>query len=263
MDYSTILFSEKEGVARLTLNRPEQLNAFNLRMHAEVNDALDRLIANPNARVLLLTGEGKGFCAGQDLQERKRGPDDPPHDLGDSIEQRYAPLARRLMELPLPIVCAVNGVAAGAGANLALCCDIVVAKMSARFIQSFVKIGLIPDCGGTWSLTRAIGRARAIGAAMLGEPLGAAQAEAWGLIWRAIPDEIFEAEVEALAGSLARGPTRAYAAIKQSVLAADRQGFSDQLDIERDLQRGLGFTEDYAEGVRAFSEKRPPEFRGQ
>ncbi|WP_312164026.1 2-(1,2-epoxy-1,2-dihydrophenyl)acetyl-CoA isomerase PaaG [Phenylobacterium sp.] len=262
MTYQTIIFSLEAGVARLTLNRPDRLNAFDSKMHEEVADALGVVERASDARVLLLAGAGRGFCAGQDLGERKRGPGDPPPDLGESIELRYAPLIRRLTNLELPVVCAVNGVAAGAGANIALACDLVIATQSSRFIQSFVNIGLVPDAGGTWLLPRLVGGARALGMAMTGAPVSAADAEALGLIWRCVPDAEFAAEVEALVAKLASAPTRALAASKLAIRSAWGNSLSAQLDLERDLQRSLGLSADYAEGVAAFGEKRPAKFRG-
>lgn len=261
MAYETILFEHEAGVARLTLNRPERLNAFTDRMHAEVADALSRVEADADARVLLLRGAGRGFCAGQDLSERDTRNGRP--DLGVSTGTQYNPLVRRLAALPLPVVCAVNGVAAGAGVNLALACDIVLAKRSARFVQSFSAIGLVPDAGGTWHLPRALGQARALGFTLTGGTLDAGQAEQWGLIWRAIDDADFEAEVDALVARLAAAPTRGLAAAKRAIRAAATATLDAQLDLERDLQRACGWTDDYREGVNAFKERRPPRFTGR
>lgn len=261
MTYQCIEYRCEAGIARLTLNRPERLNSFTVAMHAEVRDALDRLIGD-GARVLVLTGAGRGFCAGQDLADRAVAPGDAPPDLGASIEQHYAPLVRRLRALPLPVVAAVNGVAAGAGANLALACDLVVAARSASFIQSFAKLGLVPDGGGTWSLPRLVGPARAMGLALLGERLSAEQAAAWGLIWACVEDADLAGTVEALAQRLACGPTRGLAATKAALYAAWQNDFDTQLDLERDRQRELGRSSDYAEGVAAFAAKRPPTFTG-
>src|ERR1700742_4528008 len=204
MAYSTILFSNEGGIARLTLNRPERLNSFTVEMHGEVADALGAL---GNARVLVLTGAGRGFCAGQDLNDRAVAPGEAV-DLGESVELRYNPLIRTLVNLPMPVIARVNSVAAGAGANIALACDIVIAAKSARFIQSFAAIGLIPDSGGTWVLPRLVGQARALGLALTGEPLSAEQAAAWGLIWKAVDDDQLDAEVDALAAKFSAGPTR-------------------------------------------------------
>ena len=263
MAYAHILFTVEQGVARLTLNRPERLNSFNDAMHAEVRDALALLGHDESARVLVLTGAGRGFCAGQDLADRAVAPGDAPVDLGASIERNYKPLVLTLRALPMPVVAAVNGVAAGAGANLALACDIVVAAKSASFIQAFAKIGLIPDSGGTYFLPRLVGEARAMGLAMLGDKLSAEDAERWGLIWRAIDDAAFAAEVDALARRLADAPTCALAEIKDALRASAHHSLDEQLDLERDVQRALGATADYREGVAAFTAKRAPQFRGR
>jgi 2-(1,2-epoxy-1,2-dihydrophenyl)acetyl-CoA isomerase len=263
MTYNNIEFTSQDGIARLRLNRPDSLNAFTVEMHREVADALQRVEASSESRVLLLTGNGRGFCAGQDLGERKRDPGDKAPDLGESLELLYGPLIRRLTSLPLPVVCAVNGVAAGAGANIALACDLVIAKRSARFIQSFVNVGLVSDAGGTWLLPRLVGQARALGLVMTGEALSAETAEAWGLIWRCVDDELFGETVEAALARFATGPTRALAAAKAAIRSAWSAQLNSQLELERDLQRELGFSEDYAEGVAAFRAKRPPRFRGR
>jgi 2-(1,2-epoxy-1,2-dihydrophenyl)acetyl-CoA isomerase len=238
------------------------LNSFNDIMHGEVRDALARVKSSGDARVLLLTGAGRGFCAGQDLNDRAVAPGAEPVDLGASIERNYKPLVLGLQALPLPVVCAVNGVAAGAGANIALACDIVIAAKSASFIQAFSKIGLIPDSGGTYFLPRLVGSARAMGLAMLGEKLSAEQAAAWGLIWQCVDDAEFPATVEALVRQLATGATRGLAATKQVIYAAGGNTLEAQLDLERDLQRVLGRSADYREGVSAFAAKRQPRFSG-
>ncbi|MEO6928908.1 MAG: 2-(1,2-epoxy-1,2-dihydrophenyl)acetyl-CoA isomerase PaaG [Casimicrobiaceae bacterium] len=263
MAYAHILLAIDGGIARLTLNRPERLNSFNDAMHIEVRDALAAVHADASARVLLLTGAGRGFCAGQDLSDRAVAPGDPAIDLGASIERNYRPLVLALRSLPLPVLCAVNGVAAGAGANLALACDIVVAARSASFIQAFAKIGLMPDAGGTHFLPRRVGDARAMGLAMLGDKLSAEDAAAWGLIWKCIDDDEFAAEVDTLAQRLARAPTRALAAIKSALQAAPANTLEQQLDLERDAQRELGRSADYREGVAAFLAKRTPLFGGK
>jgi 2-(1,2-epoxy-1,2-dihydrophenyl)acetyl-CoA isomerase len=263
MAYANILFAIAGGVARLTLNRPDRLNSFNDAMHAEVRDALALLRIDESVRVLVLTGAGRGFCAGQDLGDRAVMPGDAMPDLGASIERNYRPLVLALRALPMPVVAAVNGVAAGAGANLALACDLVIAAKSASFIQAFSRIGLIPDSGGTYFLPRLVGDARAIGLAMLGDKLGAEDAAAWGLIWRVVDDATFAAEVDALAQKLAAAPTRALAAIKDTLRASARNTLEAQLDLERDVQRELGGSSDYREGVAAFLAKRPPQFRGR
>lgn len=257
-----ILSEVSGGVQRIVLNRPDTLNAFNVRMHEELAAAIARGADDPEVRVLLLTGAGRAFCAGQDLGDRKPAADGSPPDLGHSLEAYYNPLIRRLTGLPKPIVCAVNGVAAGAGANIAFACDIVVAARSARFIQSFAKIGLISDSGGTWILPRLVGQARALGLAITGEPLSAERAEEWGLIWKCVDDEALAEEARALAVRLAAGPTQGLAATRQAIRGAWANTLDAELDNERDLMRRLGFSADYKEGVAAFMEKRKPKFTG-
>lgn len=261
MDYETILYSNADGVARLTLNRPDRLNSFTVQMHDEVSRALEA-VSKSNARVLVLTGAGRGFCAGQDLSDRAVAPGGDGVDLGESLEKRYNPLIRRLTSLELPVICAVNGVAAGAGANIALACDIVIAARAAKFIQSFANIGLIPDSGGTWTLPRLAGQARAMGLALTGEPLTAERAEAWGVIWKCVDDDQLGAEVDALATKFAGAPTRGLAMTKKLIRESGARALTDQLDVERDAQRTLGRTADYKEGVAAFMEKRTPKFTG-
>lgn len=263
MNYESILYQSEGGIARITLNRPDRLNSFTAAMHAELRDALARVQADASARVLLLTGAGRGFCAGQDLGDRAVAPGAAPVDLGESIENNYRPLVTTLRNLPLPVVCAVNGVAAGAGANIALACDLVLATKSASFIQAFCKIGLIPDSGGTYFLPRLLGTARAMGLALLGDKLPAEQAAAWGLIWKCVEDAEFVVTVEALLQQLARAPTRGLAATKRALYASANATLDAQLDLERDLQRELGFGDDYREGVAAFVAKRPPQFTGK
>ncbi|HEX4267930.1 MAG TPA: 2-(1,2-epoxy-1,2-dihydrophenyl)acetyl-CoA isomerase PaaG [Steroidobacteraceae bacterium] len=263
MSYQTILFEASQGIARLTLNRPERLNSFNTVMLSEVLAALDTVRQDGSTRVLILTGAGRGFCAGQDLGDRVVAPDGAPPDLGKSIENGYKPLILALRRLPLPIIAAVNGVAAGAGANIALACDLVIAARSATFIQAFSKIGLIPDSGGTWLLPRLVGHARAMGLALLGDKVPAEQAVQWGLIWRCVDDGQLGAEVDALAGQLAAAPTRGLARTKQAMLESWSHTLEQQLDIERDYQQELGRSGDYAEGVAAFMEKRTPRFTGR
>ena len=260
--YETIKFAIAGGVARLTLNRPERLNSFTVAMHGEVAAALDTAANSPEARALLITGEGRGFCAGQDLNDRAVAPDGEAVDLGESVERYYSPLIRRIASLDMPVVCAVNGVAAGAGANIALACAVVLAARSAKFIQSFAAIGLIPDSGGTWVLPRLIGQARALGLALTGEPLGAEQAAAWGLIWKCVDDDQLMPEAQALADRFAAGPTLGLAATKHALRQSGLRTLDEELDHERDLMRRLGRSKDYAEGVAAFLEKRRPNFTG-
>jgi 2-(1,2-epoxy-1,2-dihydrophenyl)acetyl-CoA isomerase len=266
MSYETILFGIERGIARLTLNRPDKLNSFNSQMHAEVRRALQELAAN-QARVLVLTGAGRAFCAGQDLADRAVAPGTQvagsgPVDLGDSIERNYKPLVLALHRLPMPVIAAVNGVAAGAGANIALACDLVIAAHSASFLQPFSKLGLVPDSGGTWVLPRLVGNARALGLTLLGEKLSAEQAADWGMIWRCVPDAELPAVVGELAASLAAGPTRGLAATKAAIYGSWQHTLAEQLDVERDAQRDLGRSADYAEGVAAFIEKRAASFKG-
>jgi 2-(1,2-epoxy-1,2-dihydrophenyl)acetyl-CoA isomerase len=260
-DDEPLLLSVGSGIARMTLNRPEKLNAFTVGLHRAFMQALDQIEANSSVRVVLITGAGRAFCAGQDLGERDVE-SDQPLDLGANIETFYNPLARRLVALKYPLVCAVNGVAAGAGANIALLADLVLAKRSARFIQSFAKIGLSPDCGGTWTLPHLVGQARAMGLALTAEPIDATRAEAWGMIWKAVDDDRFDTEVENLLAALATAPTAGLVEIKRAIRAAWSRTLDSHLDHERDTQRRLGRTQDYREGVRAFKAKRPPIFIG-
>jgi 2-(1,2-epoxy-1,2-dihydrophenyl)acetyl-CoA isomerase len=257
---ASVLVSQESGVLSLTLNRPEKLNAFNPEMHKLLRDALERALDEPAVRAVLVTGAGRGFCAGQDLSERKA---DGPIDLSVSLGSNYNPLVRRLRALPKPIVCAVNGVAAGAGANLALACDIVLAARSASFVQSFSKLGLVPDCGGTYFLPRLVGSARAMGLALLGERLSAEDAHRWGLIWKTVDDARLADEAAALARALAAGPTKGYGLIKKAMYASPGNLLDAQLDLERDLQREAGLSEDYREGVAAFLQKREPSYKGK
>jgi 2-(1,2-epoxy-1,2-dihydrophenyl)acetyl-CoA isomerase len=248
---------EHRGAWRLiTLNRPDRLNAFNAAMHRALASALDAAAGDLDCRAVLLTGAGRGFCAGQDLS-------DISGDLGTVIENFYNPLVRRIRALNKPVVCAVNGTAAGAGANIALACDIVLAARSAKFIQSFAKIGLVPDSGGTYFLPRLIGEARAKALAMLAEPISAETAERFGMIWRAVDDDKLTAEAGALTAHLATQPTQGLALIKQAFAASAANSLDAQLDLERDLQRRAGATPDYTEGVNAFVAKRPPKFSGR
>jgi len=263
MSYETIVFDISEGVARLTLNRPDRLNSFTIAMHTEVAAALNVIEGDSEVRTLLLTGAGRGFCAGQDLSDRAVAADDVPVDLGDSVDRFYNPLIRRLVALPMPVVCAVNGVAAGAGANIAFACDIVVAARSAKFIQSFAKIGLIPDSGGTWMLPRLAGQARALGMALTGDPITAEMAADWGLIWKVVDDADLSACVDDLLKGFASAPTAGLAATKRLIRQSWQNDLDSELDLQRDTMRTLGSSEDYREGVAAFLGKRTPRFTGR
>jgi len=258
MTYETIQF-EPGTIARITLNRPDRLNSFTAGMHEEVRDAFANLGA---ARVVVLTGAGRGFCAGQDLNDRAVAPGEAV-DLGETVTKSWNPLIRTLTSLPQPVIARVNGVAAGAGANVALACDIVVAAKSAKFIQSFSAIGLIPDSGGTWALPRLVGQARALGLALTGEPLAAERAAEWGLIWKAVDDEALDAEVDSIASKLAALPPLGLAAIKEMIRSSWQYSLDEELERQAGAMRRLGFTEDYREGVAAFLEKRPPNFNGR
>jgi len=260
MKYETIVFETAGAVATITLNRPDKLNALNPRMFADLGAALDRFEADAALRCLMITGEGRGFCAGADLTARDMESAAP--DLGQSLIERYNPLVLRLTGLDRPVVAAVNGVAAGAGCNLALAADIVIAGRSASFMQAFVRIGLMPDAGGTWVLPRLAGQARAMGLAMLGEALPAEKAAEWGLIWDCVDDDILMTEAGELAARLARGPTLALGHIKSAIRAATANGLEDQLALEARSQAALGRSDDYREGVLAFREKRPAAYRG-
>jgi 2-(1,2-epoxy-1,2-dihydrophenyl)acetyl-CoA isomerase len=260
---SSILVSLEAGVLAITLNRPDKLNAFTPEMHELLRKALGRAADEAEVRAVLLTGAGRGFCAGQDLSERNVEPGAAPIDLSVSIGSNYNPLVRRLRALPKPVVCAVNGVAAGAGANIALACDIVLAARSASFVQSFSRIGLVPDSGGSYFLPRRVGAARAMGLALLGEKLSAEDAERWGLIWKTVEDAKLVEEAKAVATKLATGPTKGYGLVKKALQASEGNLLDAQLDLERDLQREAGFSEDYREGVSAFLQKRTPQFKGK
>jgi 2-(1,2-epoxy-1,2-dihydrophenyl)acetyl-CoA isomerase len=259
----SILVSRDAGLLSLTLNRPDKLNAFNPEMHKLLRGALEQARDDSSVRAVLLTGAGRGFCAGQDLSERNVSPEAAPIDLAVSLGSNYNPLVRRLRALPKPIVCAVNGVAAGAGANIALACDIVLAARSASFVQSFAKLGLVPDSGGTYLLPRLVGGARAMGLALLADRISAEDAERWGMIWKALDDARLMEEATAIARRLAEGPTRGYALIKKAMHASAGNSLDAQLELERDLQREAGFSEDYREGVAAFMQKRKPGYKGK
>ncbi|WP_010324056.1 2-(1,2-epoxy-1,2-dihydrophenyl)acetyl-CoA isomerase PaaG [Marinobacterium stanieri] len=263
MAYETIEFEITDGVAVLTLNRPDRMNSFNTEMHAEVRDAIKQAKKSEDVRCLLITGNGRGFCAGQDLSDRNVDPNAEMPNLGESIENNYNPLIRSLQALEMPVICAVNGVAAGAGANIAFACDIVLAARSASFIQAFCKIGLVPDSGGTWTLPRLVGHARAMALSMLGDKISAEQAMAWGMIWKCIDDEALKDEALAMAKQLATQPTKGLALIKRAIQSSWDNSFDEQLDLERDLQTLAGRTEDYREGVSAFMNKRQPTFKGK
>ena len=253
---AAVLTSVEAGVLAITLNRPDKLNAFTPEMHKELRRALEQALDEREIRALLLTGAGRAFCAGQDLSERNVAPGSAPIDLSVTLGSYYNPLVRRMRELPKPIVCAVNGVAAGAGANIALACDIVIAARSASFVQSFARLGLVPDSGGTYFLPRLAGSARAMGLAMLAEPLSAEDAERWGLIWKAVDDERLMAEAAELARALASGPSKAFGLIKKAMHASPGNSLDAQLDLERDLQREAGFSEDYRKAVAEFLQKK-------
>ena len=265
MNYQLIQFDVREGVARLTLNRPDKMNSFNADMHAEIRHALDSIQTNLAVRVLVLTGAGRGFCAGQDLAdaEVRFTPGETPPDLGDVVERHYKPLVMRLSQLRVPTIAAVNGIAAGAGASLALACDMVLATQSAAFVLPFANIGLIPDTGCSWHLPQRIGQARAMGLALTGKKLSAQQAAEWGMIWEAVEDAAFASTVDTLAAKLATMPTKALVRTRQAMQAAHSHTFESHLSFEGMLMRELGKSADYVEGVSAFLEKRAPKFTGE
>lgn len=262
MDETPILVERRAGYRVITLNRPQRLNAFTEAMHIALRSAISAAEDDAACRALLLTGAGRCFCTGQDLNDRLARPGETIV-LGGTLEAYYNPLIRKLRALPFPVVAAVNGVAAGAGANIALACDIVLAARSANFVQSFAKIGLVPDSGGTWLLPRLLGSARARALALTAEPLPAEKAEAWGLIWRAVDDGVLMAEAEKLCAQFAAAPTVGLALIKRALDESWSNDLDAQLDLEKELQREASLTPDYAEGVRAFLEKRPPVFTGR
>ncbi len=262
MSEPPILVQRQAGYRVITLNRPDRLNAFNDAMHEALRDAIDDAENADDCRALLLTGAGRAFCSGQDLSDRLLKPGEKPVPR-ESLEKYYNPLVRRLRGLAFPVVGAVNGVAAGAGANVALACDIVIAARSATFTQSFARIGLIPDSGGTHILPRLVGDARARALMLTAQPVPAERAAEWGMIWRCVDDEQLMPEATALCEQFAIAPTQGLALIKRALNASATNTLDEQLDLERDLQREAVMSPDYAEGVRAFMEKRQPKFHGR
>ncbi len=263
MDYQNIIAEEKNGVGYLTFNRPKALNSFNVDMHREVAEVLNQWTKNPDVRCVVISGEGRGFCAGQDLGDRVVDPNAEAPDLGYSIETYYNPLIKMIVNMPKPVICAVNGVAAGAGANIALACDLVIAAKSANFVQAFCRLGLVPDSAGTWFLPRAVGHARAMGLALLGDKLPAETAKEWGMIWDVVEDAELKAKVTELAERLAKQPTFGLSLIKKAIHQSSNNTFDEHMLLERDLQRIAGRSEDYREGVQAFMNKREPNFKGR
>ncbi|KYQ79745.1 enoyl-CoA hydratase [Acinetobacter lactucae] len=263
MDYQNIIAEEKNGVGYLTFNRPKALNSFNVDMHREVAEVLNLWTKNPDVRCVVISGEGRGFCAGQDLGDRVVDPNAEAPDLGYSIETYYNPLIKTIVNMPKPVICAVNGVAAGAGANIALACDLVIAAKSANFVQAFCRLGLVPDSAGTWFLPRAVGHARAMGLTLLGDKLPAETAKEWGMIWDVVEDAELKTKVTELAERLAKQPTFGLSLIKKAIHQSSNNTFDEQVLLERDFQRIAGRSEDYREGVQAFMNKREPNFKGR